>query len=377
MPRWLRYLLLLLLGMGLGVIYLWIRAGLSDQGSLGSGDWVVEDTLHPTPRPEPSTLKVMFAGDMMFDRNIRLAAEERILAANPEASRAAALNQVDYNFVLEDKLRSLLGAQDLVIANLEGPITDTTSLSASTEPGSTNNFFFTFDPAVVEVLIANNVWLVNLGNNHILNFDLDGLKQTDSYLQAAGVEWFGWVGSENLYANWNRLSTVWEKHGFKLGLVNYNQFGSQPLETAVAEVERLVDEVDWLIVYPHWGLEYQTKANAVIQQQAHQFIEAGADTVIGAHPHVIQQVEEYQGKKIYYSLGNFIFDQYFQPEVKQGLLVQLEFDLSQLEAESALGKELLDDKSRQLKPIYSEFYVEMVETGQTRLTASPAAQPAD
>ncbi len=377
MPRWLRYLLLLLLGMGLGVVYLWVKTGLSDQGSLGSGDWVVEESLHPTPSPEPSTLKIIFTGDMMFNRNIRLAAEEKALEANPEASRAAALSKVDYNFVLGDKLQKLLGEQDLVVVNLEGPITDNPSLSANTVPGSTNNYFFTFDPAVVEVLTANNMWVVNLGNNHILNFDLDGLEQTDSYLQAAGVEWFGWVGPENLYADWNRSSTIWEQHGFKLGLVNYNQFGSQPLETAVAEVERLGDEVDWLMVYPHWGLEYQTEANAVIQQQAHQFIEAGADTVIGAHPHVVQQVEEYQGKKIYYSLGNFVFDQYFQPEVKQGMLVQLEFDLSELEAESALGAELVENENLELEPIYSEFYVEMLETGQTRLTASPAAQPAE
>jgi poly-gamma-glutamate synthesis protein (capsule biosynthesis protein) len=371
--------------MGLGVIYLWVKAGMSDQGSLGSGDWVVEESLHPTSSPEPATLKIIFTGDMMFDRNIRLAVEERALEAGSEASQAAvleasrtaALSKVDYNFVLGDKLQNLLGAQDLVVANLEGPITNNTSLSASTEPGSTNNYFFTFDPAAVEVLTANNMWVVNLGNNHILNFDLDGLKQTDSYLQAAGVEWFGWVGPENLYASWNRPSTVWEKHGFKLGLVNYNQFGSQPFNTAVAEVERLADEVDWLIVYPHWGIEYETEANAVIQQQAHQFIEAGADTVIGAHPHVIQQVEEYQGKKIYYSLGNFVFDQYFQPEVKQGMLVQLEFDLSEGKAESKLGAELIENENQQLEPIYSEFYVEMLKTGQTRLTASPAAQPAD
>jgi hypothetical protein len=72
-----------------------------------------------------------------------------------------------------------------------------------------------------------------------------------------------------------------------------------------------------------------------------------------------------------------VFDQYFQPEVKQGMLVQLEFDLSEGKAESKLGAELIENENQQLEPIYSEFYVEMLKTGQTRLTASPAAQPAD
>lgn len=384
MPRWLRYLLFFALGIGLGAIYLWSRS--SGQGSLESGsDWAAEEVdPQPTPTPTPKPVQILFGGDVMLDRNIRLAAERQSLEAQPEASSTADLEKVDYSFVFDPELHQLLAAQDLVMINLEGTITDNQSISVNTVPGSTNNFFFTFDPVIVETLQANNMWLVNLGNNHILDFSLEGLQATDEYLQAAGIEWFGWVGPDDQYADWNRTGTIWGKDGFKLGLVNYNQFGSQLLENVIEEIELLRDQVDWLVVHPHWGIEYETEANAVIQDQAHQFIDAGADAVIGAHPHVIQQVEEYQGKQIYYSLGNFVFDQYFQPEVKRGLLVQLEFDLSELEVESELGKELAETEGRRLQPVYSEYEVEMLESGVTRLVSSsstssntsPTASPA-
>ncbi len=384
MPRWFRYLLFFALGIGLGAVYLWNRP--FGQGSLGPGsDWIADQVdPQPTPTPTPKPIQIIFGGDIMFDRNIRLAAEERALGDDSEATQAAVVEEIDYGFVFDTQLQQLLVEQDLVMINLEGPITDNQSISVNTAPGSSNNFFFTFDPLVVETLQANNMWLVNLGNNHILNFDLSGLKTTDEYLQAAGIEWFGWVGPDSQYADWNRTSGVWEKDGFKLGLVNYNQFGQQPLENVIEEIELLKDQVDWLVVYPHWGIEYETEANAVIQDQAHQFIDAGADAVIGAHPHVIQQVEEYQGKQIYYSLGNFVFDQYFQPEVKRGLLVKLEFDLSELEVESKLGQELAETEGRRLQPVYSEYEVEMLESGVTRLVSSstsslntsPTASPA-
>ncbi len=379
MPRWTRYLLFFLLGIGLGAVYLWTQS--DGRGSLESGsEWAVEEVdPHPTPSPAPKTIKIVFGGDVMFDRNIRLAAVERALKNYPEASSASDLQEINYDFVFGLKLQELLSAQDLVVVNLEGPITDNPSLSANTEPGSNNNYFFTFDPAVLDVLRKNNMWLVGLGNNHILNFELEGLEATDSYLQEAGIEWFGWVGAVNSYDDWNRVSSIWEKDGFKLGVINYNQFGQQPLETALKEVERLKDQVHWLVVYPHWGLEYENEANTVIQNQAYQFIDAGADTVIGSHPHVVQQAEVYQGKKIFYSLGNFVFDQYFQPEVKQGLLVELSFDLSQLKAESELGKELLGTKENKLSPVFTNYEIRMLESGSTILeeTAAPLVQSSE
>jgi len=81
---------------------------------------------------------------------------------------------------------------------------------------------------------------------------------------------------------------------------------------------------NFLIVSMHWGEEYKLINSLTQQRLAHKIIEAGADLIIGHHPHVVQNIEKYQGKLIYYSLGNFIFDQYFSPETQQGLAVGLE-----------------------------------------------------
>jgi poly-gamma-glutamate synthesis protein (capsule biosynthesis protein) len=80
-------------------------------------------------------------------------------------------------------------------------------------------------------------------------------------------------------------------------------------------------------VYSHWGDEYVT-ANAMQKSLARRFIDAGAEIVIGAHPHVVQEHELYAGKHIYYSLGNFIFDQYFNEQVRRGLMLELALDAS-------------------------------------------------
>ena len=71
----------------------------------------------------------------------------------------------------------------------------------------------------------------------------------------------------------------------------------------------------------HWGQEYHLENSSSQQELAHKIIEAGADLIIGHHPHVVQSIEEYKGKLIFYSLGNFVFDQYFSEETRQGLAV--------------------------------------------------------
>ena len=74
-----------------------------------------------------------------------------------------------------------------------------------------------------------------------------------------------------------------------------------------------------MVVFSHWGVEYSPASTDSMKSLAHQFIDAGADLVVGSHPHVIEPMEIYNGKRIYYSLGNFIFDQYFNEDVRNGL----------------------------------------------------------
>ena len=259
---------------------------------------LVIEQATPTPTPQCATL--LFGGDMMFDRHIREKAQVK----------------GNYNFIFENLTQTLSGA-DAIIANLEGPVTNFPSRSVGSEIGSTNNYFFTFDPKVLSETFSKWPFIVNLGNNHISNFGQEGLMQTYQHLDTAQMPYFGYVLPNQKQASY----LLKEINGILFGIVNYNQFVTGGTERALNHIIEVKDLVEVLVVYTHWGNEY-VQENQVIKDLAHQFIDAGADLVIGSHPHVVQGVEDYMGKKTYYSLGNFVFDQYFEEGVQNGLLVE-------------------------------------------------------
>lgn len=279
------------------------------------------------PSPEAKSVRLLFGGDLMFDRHIRKHMTEK----GPQ-------------FIL-GTLVPLFAQYDGVIANLEGPITTYPSKSLGSAVGSTNNFLFTFDPLVATLLKESHFTVVNLGNNHIRNFESDGVIQTKQYLDLAGVAYFGDSAMETTSQERTTIQTYGD---VTIGFVNYNQFVYQGYEHALEDIAYLRPQVQLLVVYTHWGIEYMPEANQVIQNQAHTFVDAGADAVIGSHPHVTQQFEDYNGKRIYYSLGNFVFDQYFSPEVQKGLLVEME---------------IAPDKSLR----YKEIPIKLLPDGQTVL----------
>ena len=98
------------------------------------------------------------------------------------------------------------------------------------------------------------------------------------------------------------------------------------LQTALDDLQKIKPLSDLIIVIAHWGNEYQTTINQTLQTMAYSFIDLGADLVIGSHPHVVQPQEVYKNKTIYYSLGNFVYDQYFSPETQKGLLVEVDIN---------------------------------------------------
>lgn len=247
---------------------------------------------------DQSSCMLIFGGDMMFDRYIRTQSDrvgkEGILAT----------------------VRAKLLAADMVVANLEGPITSNASKSVGSAAGEARNYVFTFDPAWAKVLADNNIRLVNIGNNHILNFGASGLIETRQLLRDAGVKFFG-DPMEEFFRTY-----VASLCGRSIGFVNFNQLYQDAEHRALADIERLRSTVDVLFIYTHWGAEY-APATSEEKRLAHLFIDRGADAVIGSHPHVVQEHETYRGKTIYYSLGNFVFDQYFNPETTRGLLVEV------------------------------------------------------
>ena len=246
---------------------------------------------------EKEEVTLLFVGDIMFDRYIRQMAMKD-----------------GYDVLLENAKDILLGS-DGVIGNLEGPITENTSRSIGSAVGSRDNYFFTFDKEIANVLKRYNFKILHLGNNHILNFGQEGYKSTVSYLDEAGIASFGGGGRE-------RESVIEEIQGISFAFVSYNTFGPYGETETVNAISHLRKQVDYVIVFVHWGEEYKIYSNVSQQELGRIFVDSGADLVIGSHPHVVQEMEIYKGKRIYYSLGNFVFDQYFSEDVKRGLVVE-------------------------------------------------------
>lgn len=260
--------------------------------------------------PATKNIRILFLGDLMFDRGIRQFAEK---------------NGNDFIF---QKIHGFLLKHDLAVANLEGPITDNQSISVNSAVGSTNNYFFTFPKSLAKTLFDENIKLVNLGNNHISNFGQEGLISTEKYLKKSGIDYFGQ----------DSQSFIKEIGGVKIAFVGYNQFafeGAEPL--AVEEIKNAKKLSDIVVLYAHWGEEYYKNPPEYVVESAHKFIDGGADLIIGSHPHVIQNSETYNGKKIYYSLGNFVFDQYFSQETRKGMgvILKIEPDTKQMDFEES------------------------------------------
>lgn len=244
---------------------------------------------------------ILFGGDMMFDRYIRTSikrsGEETILGG----------------------LAATFQDADLVVANLEGPITENASVSETSLIGAHDNYVFTFDPLVAPLLKRLHIDVVNIGNNHIMNFGKDGVVSTKQFLSEAGVGFFGSPLEHD-----ERI-LMREIRGTKVAFVNYNQFVWHGKEKALEDIATAKKTGEVVILYTHWGTEYVSVTESV-RELSHQFIEAGADLIIGSHPHIVQEKEVYRGKVIYYSLGNLVFDQYFSEETKAGLLVRATLD---------------------------------------------------
>lgn len=265
---------------------------------------IVTPVATPVTNALPETIKILFVGDIMLDRGVVY------------YSKKSAGEDIN-NFVFEGVKNQLL-ENDVVIANLEGPITGNESVSILAKPDSPEIFYFTFDPSWAETLFENNIRVVDLGNNHILNFGGQGLAETKKYLAEAGVDYFG--------APDYPKSVTKEINGIKLAFVSYNEFASYSkieADSTIEQIKQAKQKADIVVVFSHWGAEYVSEPADSIKQLARSFIDEGADLVIGSHPHVIQPVEIYKEKRIYYSLGNFIFDQYFSEETKKGLGVSV------------------------------------------------------
>lgn len=238
--------------------------------------------------PEKGEVVLLFAGDLVLSDHF-----EQVIGD-------------DYQDVLKNW--SEVGPFDIFMVNLEHPITTATQKVEK-------KFNFKMSPKYLPLLKGFGITLVNAANNHIADYGLEGLEETIRHLESIDIPYVGIGG--NLQAA--RKPVVLEKAGWKIGFLGYfgggdfaaraDRAGFAPRRESIIlqDVRRLRTEVDYLVVNFHWGVERSPDPEPEQVHLARKVIDAGADLIVGHHPHILQGIEEYEGKHIAYSLGNFVF----------------------------------------------------------------------
>lgn len=264
------------------------------------------------------TTTLLFVGDIMLSRFIG-----EIMEKNK-----------DYSFPFEFS-SDFLKRADLVFGNLEGPISDKGKNQGSI-------YSFRADPRVIEGLIGSGFDVLSIANNHIFDWGQEALLDTINKLKENGISYIG--AGEN-YQDANEIK-IKEINGIKfgfLGLTNLypKSFWAKDNQTGLTEFneDKIVEKIkktkenkvaDIVIISLHWGEEYQTVSDQFQKDLAHKLIDLGADIIIGHHPHVAQELERYKNGIIFYSLGNFVFDQNFSKETMQGLVAEVKLKDSKI-----------------------------------------------
>ncbi|OGI83902.1 hypothetical protein A2903_01015 [Candidatus Nomurabacteria bacterium RIFCSPLOWO2_01_FULL_33_17] len=267
---------------------------------------------------EPDYVVLTFAGDVMFDRGVKGSVNKNF---NGD------LDELFKNVRIDDKAGQLEIFQndDISFLNLEGPVSD-----VGHNVGSI--YSFRMNPTVISLLKNLGIDIVSFANNHVGDYTTLAFSDTLNRLTSGGILFTG-AGENYLDA---QKPQIIENNNIKVCYLGFSDVGPDWMQATEKspgillasdpDFENIIKSVesqcDTLIVSIHWGEEYQ-KHNARQTYLAHLAIDNGADIIAGHHPHVVQDIEIYKDKVIIYSLGNFMFDQYFSAETMQGLIVQL------------------------------------------------------
>lgn len=261
----------------------------------------IMQTVGVAPKDKKQEVTLILGGDVMLGRTVMTTSREK--------------NDPRYPFL---KIGTELYNADLVFVNLEAPLIDRC-------PDSYEGLIFCADPSMLAGLVYAGVDIVNLANNHILNYGEQGLGQTKAFLSQRKIDYTG-LGD-----------LVVRKVGdTKFGFLGFDKVTNTDdfTEQEINLIKNSNDSVEVLVVSVHWGNEYQEEPTQKQVQWARQLVENGADVVVGHHPHWVQTVANIDGKPVYYSLGNLVFDQMWSEKTKQGLVVKLTFR----------DKEVVDEK---------------------------------
>ena len=258
----------------------------------------------------PDFVTLLFGGDIMLDRGVKNSVIKNFGG--------------DYSILFQNLY--ILKEADIAFANLEGPASDV-------GVDKHNLYSFRMDPSVIPVLGGAGFSVLSVANNHAGDWKREAYADTLARLKENEIQYTG--GGINLQEAVQ--PTIIEKNGIKIGYLGFSDVGPSWMQATNADagillasdpnfdtiIKNASKQVDYLVVSFHWGIEYQTEHNSRQEYLAHKAIDDGAKIIIGGHPHVAQDTEVYKNSFIAYSLGNFIFDQYFSTNTMQGKLLQI------------------------------------------------------
>jgi hypothetical protein len=315
-------------------------------------DWPLTARL-PAPAAgaafDPSTTWTLFAGgDIMLDRGVYVTLKAKgadfpFNGGTAEITgRCKDCSPLGWDTPYTKRtgnagvVRDLITGADIAIANFENPAPDKPRFHAS-------GTVFSADPRFIDGLADAGIDYLSLANNHIRDAGGAGILQTIANVTERGIAVSG--AGKNLAAA--RKPAVLEAAGTKVAILGYDaiagyyhatatKIGSAPFSAGVVKADVAAARAagaDIVIVFPHWGTEYDPTPFANQKKLARMAIDAGADMVIGNHAHWAAAMEIYKGRPIWYALGNFVFDQTWSEPTMEGITLELTFrgtDLAQV-----------------------------------------------
>jgi hypothetical protein len=224
-------------------------------------------------------------------------------------------------------VRAMTKDADLAIANHESPIPNNWAFHL-------HGFLFSGDPALTEIFTRAGIDWMSLANNHIKDYGTSGIVDTRKNLDKWGIKYAG-AGKDLRQA---REYSVLEVKGVRVAIIpcvgvgaaayaSKNSGGGTPCKNRflLPDIREASGRADFVIVFPHWGVEYDRDPTGSQRQLAADWVEAGADLVLGAHSHVAGAIEEIDGSPVFYSMGNFIFDQNWATYTMESFLLEATF----------------------------------------------------
>jgi poly-gamma-glutamate capsule biosynthesis protein CapA/YwtB (metallophosphatase superfamily) len=268
-----------------------------------------QDMPAPENEAEPS-VTLSFVGDVMMTGRVETLLREK---------------GFDFPYA---HVKSMFHQDDLTIANLETPVTKRGT------PAANKEYVYKSPPEAIPALKAAGVDLVNLANNHSMDQGVAGLLDTFHVLDENGIEYVG-AGAD---ANRAYAPVFVERQGITMAFFGFSRVvpevswyagknkpgvaASYDPSRAVEAIRAAKEKADLVVVIAHWGKE---KVDDPVDHQkdlARAYIDAGADLVVGGHPHVLQGFESYKNKWVAYSLGNFIFTRSVDPKTWETMVLQ-------------------------------------------------------